>query len=233
MIPFYVIAATVPSGNRVTKFYGDSGDAARFMVMNAGILRHSGFDLKIGALPEIAADGSWRALWGNRKDLRLYQDGTVIFRAAADESFLGWGQDHEPFLQHPRLNPVAVVEVHASFVTFYRRVLERLAGAPAEVLFRMSLHNHTLESGQRLYMTRHLDGARWEWIDEEHFRVEAEPPQDQLKVEAAAVSAHPLEVAYLLVERFYRMFDMPSDLIPFVREQDGRKEIDVTALARR
>lgn len=229
MTPTYVISASVPRGNRVRQFYSDDPKAARFLLMNAEQLRYAGFDLRMNAVPENGPDGSWEVKSGKRKGLRLYQDGTVIFRAAADESFLGWGVEPETFLAFPRLNPVAVVEIHAGFVLLYGRILQRLQQMPTEVLFDLTLKNVVVGS-QRLLMTRHFNGPAWRAIDLPRFVAERDPANEQLKVPAEQLIAKPWAVAFQLVERFALIFDMPTDQIPFVKDVGGTKEIDVEAL---
>jgi len=50
------------------------------------------------------------------KMIRVYQDGPVILRAAADHELLCWGREEPQFLERPRVNPVALVELTYSFV---------------------------------------------------------------------------------------------------------------------
>jgi hypothetical protein len=234
MTPLYIIAASVAPGNRVKGFHSDRPDAPRFALRDAGELRPSGFDLGIGEAAVEAPDGSLQAVQGNRKVLRLYQDGTLVFRALADDSFLGWARRPEQFLAHPRLNPVPVVEVHASFATFYgRNILAMLEREPDEVLFKLVLKHHRLAEGKRLFMTEHQPGDAWEFVGRHYYRVGAEPPETTLTAAAAIVREKPLVVAYQLVEKFFALFDMPAHLIPFVSEVDGVHEIDVAKIGRR
>jgi hypothetical protein len=50
---------------------------------------------------------------------------------------------------------------------------------------------------------------------------------ESLDLKAQFVANTPNEAAYLLVDRFYGMFDMTPDLIPFVKDEKGAKSIDV------
>lgn len=99
--PSYVIAATVPNGNRVREFHSASPTAVRHLLRNAGELRHAGFDLGIDEPAQRGPDGSLETVQGQRKRLRLFQDGTLIFYALADDSFLGWARSPESFLAQP------------------------------------------------------------------------------------------------------------------------------------
>lgn len=232
-LPVYVIAATVSSGNRVREFYSTRPNSARELLRNAGKLRHAGFDIGINSPGEPAPDGSLDALQGERKRLRLFQDGTLIFRALADDSFLGWGaHDTAAFEAHPRLNLVPAVEIHASFANFYLNVLERLVERPTQVMFELVLRNHSLRGGRRLFLTETRPGDTWEWIDRQQYPVEVEPPEATLVVTAEALRNDPFAVAYQLVERFASLFDFPTELLPFLTETAGRTRVDVAALER-
>lgn len=231
--PSYVIAAMVPPGNRVREFHSESPTAVRHLLRNAGELRHAGFDLGIDELAQPGPDGSLETVQGQRKRLRLFQDGTLIFCALADDSFLGWARSPEAFLAQPRLAPVPVVEVHASFVTVYSSLLASLQESPAEVMFKLVLRNFVLDNGQRLYLTEHVTGETWEWIDRRRYPVEAALPEATVTSGASDVRTDPLAVAYRLVEAFVALFDMPASMIPFVVETAGIRRIDVSAIGRR
>jgi hypothetical protein len=231
--PYFVLgAAVLPPGNRLRSFHRQDGaDTVRHAVQEAGRLRHAGFDLTIGAPAQPGPENSLEALQGERKHLRLYHDGTLVFRVAADDTFMGRAQQHHHFLDRPRLVPIVVVEVHASFVTFMRWVINRLHTPPDQVLFRMNLRNPINERGNRVFLTQQpARGAFPE--DYPNFPLEADPADAQLIVPAIDVIDHPLRVAYQLVELFFDMFEVDHGLIPFVHEVLGQREIDVEALRR-
>jgi hypothetical protein len=163
---------------------------------------------------------------GDRKLLRLYQDGTLLFRMAADADFLGWGQEEEEFARGPRLNPVPVVEAHASFVYLYRAVLPMLAKAPNSVQFTLNLKDAEVDK-QRLALTKYYEGGIRNVFHPKLYRAYAVTIEEVVDASADAVINEPQHVAYTLVERFYEMFDMTPDLIPFVMEDRGIKAIDI------
>src|SRR5262245_32295495 len=178
--PAYVISASVPPGNRVKRFHSDRSDGARSLLIDAEQLRYAGFDLRMNASPNMTADGAWAVKRGNRKGLRLYQDGTLILRAAADDSFLGWGVNPDTFESTPRLNPVAVVEIHAGFVMLYSRILPQLERAASEVLFQLVLRNVRVGS-ERLFMTKHVE-RRIDTFDLDRYVAEVDPGVSKLAV---------------------------------------------------
>ncbi len=228
--PYYVLASSPFPPTRIVQFRRDGhADSVRQLLRDAGQLRHAGFDLTIGALPEEGPDNSLEAFQGERKHLRLYQDGTLLFGAAADDTFLGRERNAEAFLNRPRLSPIALVEVHASYVTFLRDLLPRFENRPAECRFRLSLRNPINARGNRILLTR--QPRRGEFVEDLHaFQLEQDPADAELAATADEIHEHPMRVAYRLVERFYGLFDLGRDLIPFVRDVDGHPQIDIAAI---
>lgn len=232
--PYYVLVATVSPVSRIVGFHrvGDV-DSVRNMLRDAGELRHAGFDLGIGAAAEPGPDNSLEAVQGDRKHLRLHQDGTLVFRCAADDSFMGWARTPGIFNNRPRLSPLVVVELHASFVTFYRELLGRFQIPPTDVLFAFSLRNWYTAAGQRLFITE--DVPRGAFVEDVlPYPLAEEPADAEIQVTADELANHPRRVMYKLVHRFYEMFDAADQgIIPFVSSADGAHEIDVAAIQRR
>jgi len=224
-IPFYAIAASVSSGNRIVRFHG----AGEEIFWDIPRLRHMGFDVSIPAAPQRGPDESLELRSGDRKLLRLYQDGSLLFRARADHEFLGWGVEPAKFSLFPKLNPVAVVEVHASFVQLYRRVIENLKKPVQEVSFRLSLVNGVWGGG-RLFLTPYFPSGSVDWGAVTRYKLQEDPAEAQITVTREGVMEAPARVAYQLLEEFASWFDMDSEDIPFVRDVDGTREIDIDAI---
>lgn len=228
--PYYVIAASVPSGNRFRGFFNEDADGLKYTLLATPTFRHSGFDLRTLGTPQAGPEESWEVSTGERKLLRVYKDGTLLFRAAADNSFLGWGQEDREFQRFPRLNPVPSVEIHAAFAKFYAGLIPRLTIAPEHINFTLSLHNAVWD-GMRLFLTEHFKVPLYHINNPTRYFVHDSNPTDQIVVSADDVIAQPLAVGYRLLERFAAFFDMPPDKIPFVKQAAGGAEIDVEALA--
>lgn len=231
MNPLYVISASVPAGNRVRQFHNDDPGSARYLLMEPPHFRYGGFDLRTLDIPHLGPDDCWEVRSGERKVLRLYQDGTLIFRAAANESFLGWGMEHAAFLEYPRINPVPVVEVHASFAHLYARVLDQLHKPPTDILFRLMLRG-AVWTNKRLFLTEYYDVPIWQVGDPPQYVVHSDPASETLTILPAQLREAPNQVAYELVAAFASLFEMPSDKIPFVREVGGVREIDINQIVK-
>ena len=228
--PFYIITASVPPGNRVLRFHGTGDDSASHLLANVPRFRYAGFDVAIPDWPQPGPDNSLELRWDDRKILRLYQDGTLIFRARADYNFLGWGVEPHEFEEFPKLNPVPVVEVNTSFVHLYRSVLGYLKNVADTIYFQLSLHDGTWPNG-RLFMTEYSPNPTiigWDPVN--RWEIQMDPAEEEVEVSSADLVHAPNRVAYLIVWTFTSMFDLPGDKIPFVRRVGEELEIDLDAI---
>ena len=156
----------------------------------------------------------------------------MIARVAADGSFLGWGPRTESeWERNPRLNPVPVVEVTASFVFTYRRLLGMLAEPVAFVHVHIELRNAVVED-RRLYLTKHYEHGIQNVFRPQRWEVQRENSTRKLAIPASQFEAKPEVVAAELVEAFAGFFDMYGDEIPFTTATEGGREIDIASLRR-
>lgn len=227
--PTSVTAASVEQGNRVRRFHGTGGDTASAILADISRFRWGSFDV---AIPDDVRAGPDRSLeigGADRKLLRLHQDGTLLFRAAADQEFLGWGQKADEFRQFPGLNPVAVVEAHTSFVHVYRTVVKQLEKEPADVDFRVEIHNGLLKGG-RLFLTKYYEGGISLIGNPKRYELQSDPAAAEISVAAEEVLGNPNRTAFRLVRAFASLFDMPEDDIPFTTDGPAGPEIDLDAI---
>jgi hypothetical protein len=191
--------------------------------------RWAGFGVGILGEPVSGGDGFLELPWTGRRSLRLFQDGTLLFRVAADAEFLGWGLDPERFLKFPWLNPVPVVEVHTSFVHLYADVVRSLKTRPSECEIRLALLNGIVDS-QRLFMTKYFEKGIENVSMPQRYSVQTDPAEESVTVSVEALLATPNRVSYLIVAAFASLFDMPKELIPFVRQGAEGPEVDLEAI---
>jgi hypothetical protein len=227
--PIYVLAASVSPGNRIKQFHRDGPGTVGALIADPPSFRYAGFDLSTLDTPHSGPGESIEVGSRERKLLRLYQDGTLIARLAADESFLGWGQNPEEFRAQPRLNPVPVVESHASFVHLYRQIIELLHDVPNVVEFKMSLRN-AVWNKTRLFMTSYYPIPFSQVFQPDKYLAHAGSIDEQMSASIRDVLETPNGVAYRLVVRFAAMFDMPEQQIPFTIREGDLAEIDIRAL---
>lgn len=223
--PTSVTAASVGGDNRVLRFHGTGSDTASAILTNIPRFRWGSFDVAVPDDIRSGPDASLEVGWPDRKLLRLYQDGTLLFRAAADQEFLGWGQRPDEFSQCPRLNPVAVVESQTSFVHLYGTILSQLKEEPATVDFRIEIHNGSWKGG-RLFLTEYYERDSL-LLNPKRFEIQTDPAVAEFSTSAEEISGNPNRTAYRLVCAFASLFDMPEDTIPFTKDGPAGPEIDL------
>jgi hypothetical protein len=162
----------------------------------------------------------------------LFEDGTLLARVSADPSFLAWGRTSDQFPQRPKLNPLAAIEVTTSFAYLYKRLLERLKPQPNTLRYRLEIKDAIIE-GRKLYLTPHgLNSISWA-SDDERYEISQANTSKELTREAESLRSDVDHIAYELVKRFYLMFNMPTDKIPYTKTEAGVHRIDVNAFSRR
>lgn len=228
-MPTYILTASVPLGNRLRNFFDKHSDSVAHILESPPTLRYSGFDTMTGGQVKQVGTDHYEARQGDRKLLQLFQDGTLIFRVPADPSFLAWAVDEEAFARWPRLNPVAVVEMHTSFVRLYAAILPRLVTEPISVRFTLNLKDARV--GSRFLSLTEYYKLGIENVDNPRlFQTYNAEVTQTIDIAASLVIDSPDEAAYILLERFYQMFDMEPKYIPFVKSEGAAKLIDVNAL---
>lgn len=96
-----------------------SGSENAFMlVKNPPYFRRAGWDLQTLDNPKIIDGKYLEARNGDRKILRVYRDGMVIFAGLADTSFLAFGLDKDEQRGYKAVRALAVVELIANFSQF-------------------------------------------------------------------------------------------------------------------
>ena len=90
--PHYVLAATVLGGMRLKRFR-DLGRGPGRVLEDPPGFRWAGFDLKTLDQARLIDDDCIEVRSGDRKVIQLRQNSLFVVRLAADNDFLGWGQD--------------------------------------------------------------------------------------------------------------------------------------------
>jgi len=147
--PTFIYAMT-PRGDSSFKNFFETGPVME-LLENPGELRYAGWDLKTRDRARIVKGEYLEVKSGERKLIRLYEDGSLIVRAGAGADFLGWGRGDAEFGQKPRLNPVAVIEFTYNFANLCGRLVKLLEPIPKAVVLRIDIRNAFLQNS-RLYM---------------------------------------------------------------------------------
>ena len=229
-----IIYSAVPEGSTKVRHFLEAGPVWD-LVQEPGELRYAGWSLRTLDRVRIVRGEYLEVSNGDRKVLNLYEDGTFIAKAAADDSFLGWGTRGETeFAESPRLNPLAVIEFTYSFVELYARLLPEMDPRPRAVQLRLQIENAWFgESGSsKLYLTPYgVDTYSWHFNDERHVAPDADMIRE-VDVSADAL-ADVGAVAYRLVEKLYAWFGFSSDKIPYAARRGDTRVIDPTAFSKK
>lgn len=228
--PYYIISVVTNESTKINKLFESGESSVRELLRNPGGLRYAGWDLETLDNPRIVKGEYLEVNNSERKILRLYEDGTFIFRCSADGEFLGWPRHGEEFNQKPRLNPLAVIESTYCFVDFYRKIVPFLSPAPVNLVFKLKLTNAFLGENKKIYIIPFaLNTYGWMFEDDR-----CHAPDNVMDLEVAVdrqslVNNH-AHVAFLLVRKFFLWFGVPEDKIPYVKitnENNGIKIIDI------
>lgn len=229
--PFYVLAAAPSESVRLKGFFRDGEASPGWLLTRPQLFRGSGFDVSTGDIARLVDGERWEVRNGTRKLLKLYSDGTLLFRMRADGDFLGWGQSGDGFAALPALNPVAVVESHTSFVHLYRRVVEMLTTAPPTVHFSLTFSDAFIDN-RPLSLTKYYEKGVARTVNPDLFPIHDRAASLQFDAPTELLVSDPDAVAFSVLSRFYAMFDAEPTLIPFTEMDNSGGRVNVSMIQR-
>jgi hypothetical protein len=227
--PFYLLVAAPATATRLRSFAREGSDSPGWLLTQPPVIRHAGFDTSTRDVAQLVGGERWEAQYGDRKVLRLYQDGSLLFRMRADEEFLAWALQSRAHYGEPTLNAVAVVESHLSFVYLVKELLPWFKEQPAEIRFTLRFSDAQLRD-RPLTVSKYVDPNRGWLADPDLHPIHGPSAEESLNVAVSRLAESPEAVAYDLLVRFYDMFDAAADLIPFLRDTPQGKAVDADAL---
>jgi Schlafen, AlbA_2 len=197
-------------------------DSIRRKLENPPILRYGGWNLRTLDQAKILRGEMIRVGNGKRIVIDLYRDGTMVFAGQGDHQFLAW---HDEVKQ--KINPVALVEILYEFFAFYSLVLDDFEKRPSEFTARFNLRN-LHQGGVKTGLVPFAPGTYGHLFD--HDKKEA--PDDAMTIQ----KRFPTEgydstaYAYAMAKEIYLWFGLEEDKIPYVKEENGGKFIDVAKI---
>jgi len=231
--PTYVLAAAPREKAKLRNLFQSGPGTIMELMQNPGYTRASGWDLRTLDDPRIVEGKFLEVGYSDYKLIRTYEDGTVVLRAAADHSLLGWGREEIQFEQKPRLNPVALIELTYHFALFYRALLAHFTVVPPAIMFTAELHGAILSNGQHLYLIPYgIDTFAWKFDSDKYPAPKADMSK-QVEVNSELLQSKPGAIAYKLIEMVYTWFGMPTNQIPYVNATGTQEpEVRVESLER-
>lgn len=181
-------------------------------------IRESGFGLRVLEKAENIKGMFCRVKGGNRKVIDLHRDGVLIAALKADSDFLCWAMKDLVF------NPVALVESLYNFVQLYEYVINDMLEKPDKVIFRIDFINLHLNNEKNKLAKGNLANLKAVFIDE----IKDAPSDnwtDTLEVNIKDFFVP--KIAYHLAQMVYLFFQHDQEAIPYTKEVDGIKIIDI------
>lgn len=222
----FVIAGSVPPGNRIKGFFKDGYPSPARLLDTPERFRYAGFDVATNDVARMMGE-YWEVSHGDRKVIRLYHDGTLVFRMRADADFLGWGSQTQYFPGW--VNPVAAVESQTSFVHLFSRIVPLLDQPPNRTFFSLKFENAYV-GDRRLTITEYRRNPANFAVEPDLFPIHDFNAQAMLDLPGETLVNRPNRCAFEVVRAFYALFDAPETLIPFTKLVDGQREIDLDAI---
>lgn len=222
----HIIISAVPSpSGQLKTVFASSGDSIRRKLENPPQLRAYGWDLTHHDQAKIMKGEAIRVTNGNRKVVDLYRDGMMIAAAPADGSFLAWGRNDNK----QRLNPLALIEYVYSFLNFYSLVLQDFEKPPTSIAVRVELHRMHLDN------TTSTLGPHGMKSMSQQFGTDDQPAPDADGVFALEVPISEFNPSCLLfdvVKEIYLWFGIEEDKIPYFKNENGVRVLDVDSIAK-
>ena len=217
-----VISAYLHEPSQLKTIFLSAEKSIRRRLEQPPILRAHGWGLNTHDQAKIFRGEMIRVTNGDRKVIDLYRDGTLVFVGLADHNFLAW-----PDEKKQKLNPLAIVEVIYGYFSFYKLVLEDLEKRPDNITMRVdfrNLHKGGLKSGLVPYA---LNTYGQLFDDEKKLA-----PENYVTLlrSFATKDFDPGAMGYEIVKEIYLWFGIEEDKIPYVKNENGLRIIDVDGI---
>jgi hypothetical protein len=226
--PTVTFASSPESPRGLTNFFDVGPGTVSALVERPGTFRYAGWNLETLDSARLVDGAYWEVRNGERKHLRVSENGEVVFRALADSSFLGWGRDEGDFQQRPRLNSIALVEVTASFVYFIADLLPHFSSSPGRINVLIAIENARIGSNYLYVVPGKTNSVAW-ISDSPKYPLRKESAELRITLDAANLVADRDAAAYLIVERLFAQFSMPPKDVPYVDLNQPRR-VDVKGI---
>jgi hypothetical protein len=205
--------------------------------------RDGSFGLRTAAMPLLHDTDYWdvhaqEAFSARTRRIRVYPDGTVVFRASADDSFLCWPRDTASRI----VNPVVVADSMVSFTRFVRALVLLMSHRPDQLELGVELRNaaHSVPP-LKLYAGRLRKGLDLFTIPEPHLHTvgEVSPRRTVVLDTTRLVRMDDTDdkddfsgtdsAAFRIVVELYDMFGFKSADVPYVDNTGKEPRISIDA----
>lgn len=131
-----------PQPNKILNIFGGSESEVAKLMENPPSFRNSGWDLQTLDRAKPVAGEFLEAVNGDRKILRLYRDGQIVF--SGDEGFFGHGANREQDQEVDNIfsfNGLGVAESIANFTNFSFKMAQHSEEPVSKIIFKIEIFN--------------------------------------------------------------------------------------------
>ncbi len=216
--PVFIFSAGALPATSIQDFFEDRKYAE--LIEKPPYLRYGGWNMLNLSQANLNKGQYWEVKNGDRKTIRIYQDGTLVVLGVADYNFLAWGRSAEEFLSNPILHPLAIIEFTYEFVSLYQQIMKHL-DKKQSVDFAIQLKNSELPNGNRLKVSTRSIHEMWAYGESKEVNDFSELVHIDLSKPFL-----PERVAYLLVQRLFAQGNITGEDTPYTKVVDGLRMID-------
>lgn len=204
-----------PQPNVIGNLFAGKDSPITNLIENPPHFRYAGWDLQTLDQAKPVAGEFLQVVNGDRKILRVYRDGQIVFAGA--QSFIGFGVNKEDQVNF-FVNALAIAEIIANFVNFTQELSKHLSDLPSSVSFKVQFFNPNKENVDLIGVSREnpfhdpigslqLDTAEREiLVDFDNFK--------------------PEKVAYLILAEFFYFFGISEDKFWYVNKEIKEINLD-------
>lgn len=222
--PTYILALTPDQPNRVKRLFEFGEGMPNKVLEEPGAFRYAGWNMETRDQAHIVEGKCVELNNGDRKKLRLYEDGTFAVTGAIDSNFLAWG-DRTPE-EAVRIHALAIIEFTTAFVYLYQRLMPYLENAPANLAFHVEITSGKVNNQYLRIVPYAINTYGFMFRDDAGFLTEENPTHTGI-ITANDVLTDPDRAAYEIVRRLFLFFSIAENKIPYTVDKDGVRRIDV------
>jgi len=224
--PLIVMGAKPREKITIENLFNEANNPIYDLLKDPPFLRHAGWNLRTLDYPKIRKGKCWEVKNGDRKTIRFYRDGSMIAIGYADDSFLGWGQDHREFIKFPLLNSLAIVEYSYEFAELYGK-MSKYFPKFRSIEFNVGIKNLQLFESGKLYFNPREVSDHLDLYDKERLKPVTQDFYEIVNIDIGT-EYDSRYISYKLLSAFLLNFNIPTDKIPYIaRDDSGEIYVDI------
>ncbi len=214
--PVYILASDPAKPTSIASLFESKSANIVRLLENPPELRYAGFGLLSNANSKIVRGELRRSIVPGYKSLELWNDGTLLFLATADNDFLSWGKRSQK-IDYLRLNQIALIESVYLFVELSRQVYLEADEKPNKIKYTLELRNMSVDSKNCGIIPGPLGTFNMMFGDKVH-RAPSENYSNSIAWSKTELNSK--RIAFLLISKLYEWFGIEHDYIPY-QEKEG------------